>query len=439
METMTWGLLGPEKIESARRTRTLGVAAAVRAFNDLAVPGLGGVWFGKQIVLATLGVYLAKKVSAKHSNIKVANAVEALACGLGLALLKNNQIEPHHRALLRGTTKLSGKSDFSFKAVSKTGFYVTQPMRMATVQTLPALGLVTSDTARFNAFECTESGQKLVEAALGDNGIKCLVEWIGGKDQKFVTDLKKALSSLGALSPLKPLNTEAKELLLSGLAQRTSSKTAANNDRRRKALEWVESMRNDGTKKYTDWTQKPPELDASHWKDLQVGTDFYIAREAAIRVLDAMELHIQNKSTERFFKLGDKLPETMRKPMADLRTVSKTYLAHGHEQAEARNFCNECQESDDARLLRHLVQRDGRVLQLRNECVITGPASDNGSQKQTQDGDDGNAEAIANAAAQRWPENISIRVRNLFLLNADLRGDLKPWLEQFNGVEGESQ
>ena len=107
METMTWGLLGPEKIESVRRARSLGVAAAVRAFNDLAVPGLGGVWFGKQIVLATLGVYLAEKVSAKHSNIKVANAVEALACGLGLALLKNNQIEPHHRALLRASFKIS--------------------------------------------------------------------------------------------------------------------------------------------------------------------------------------------------------------------------------------------------------------------------------------------------------------------------------------------
>ena len=139
----------------------------------------------------------------------------------------------------------------------------------------------------------------MVEAALGDNGIKCLVEWITGADQRFVTDLKKAPSSLGALlSPLKSLNTEAKELLLSLLAQGNPREMTTSNVRRRAALEWVESMRNDGTKKYTDWTQKPPELDASHWKDLQVGTDFYIAREAAIRVLEAMESHIQNKRTE---------------------------------------------------------------------------------------------------------------------------------------------
>ena len=51
-----WGLLGPEAISSSRRTRSLGIAASVRRFNDLAVPGLGGVWFGKQIFLALLGV-----------------------------------------------------------------------------------------------------------------------------------------------------------------------------------------------------------------------------------------------------------------------------------------------------------------------------------------------------------------------------------------------
>lgn len=45
---------------SERRTRTLSLGATVRAFNDLAVPGLGGVWFGKQLLLATLGVAIAE-------------------------------------------------------------------------------------------------------------------------------------------------------------------------------------------------------------------------------------------------------------------------------------------------------------------------------------------------------------------------------------------
>jgi len=50
---ISWGLLGPETLAGERRTRTLGLGATVRSFNDLAVPGLGGVWFGKELLLAT--------------------------------------------------------------------------------------------------------------------------------------------------------------------------------------------------------------------------------------------------------------------------------------------------------------------------------------------------------------------------------------------------
>jgi hypothetical protein len=47
---MNWGLLGPEVLGSQRRMRTLGLGTVVRKFNDLAVPGMGGVWFGKQLL-----------------------------------------------------------------------------------------------------------------------------------------------------------------------------------------------------------------------------------------------------------------------------------------------------------------------------------------------------------------------------------------------------
>ena len=82
-----WGLLGPEFLPNARRTRTLGLGASVRRFNDLAVPGLGGVWYGKQLLLATLGVAVAEAARSqgvKVQNIEVANAIEALACWLAL-------------------------------------------------------------------------------------------------------------------------------------------------------------------------------------------------------------------------------------------------------------------------------------------------------------------------------------------------------------------
>jgi hypothetical protein len=122
---LTWGLLGPESLASERRTRTLGLGATVRLLNDLAVPGLGGVSFGKQLFLATLGVAIAQRVrhsGKKVRNIEVANAVEALACWLAL---EGNGWKPNPR--LRGATKMRNKTDLSFAIMRKPSFYVTQP------------------------------------------------------------------------------------------------------------------------------------------------------------------------------------------------------------------------------------------------------------------------------------------------------------------------
>src|SRR5690554_38794 len=126
---MQWGLLGPEKIESVRRTRALGIGAAVRMFNERAVPGMGGVWFAKQLFLALLGVALAEDTRCrgkKISNIQAANAVEALACWLAF---ESNGWEGDPR--LRGRQKLRGRKDIEFAKMHQRNFYVTQPMRMA--------------------------------------------------------------------------------------------------------------------------------------------------------------------------------------------------------------------------------------------------------------------------------------------------------------------
>lgn len=50
MATTTWGTLAREDADSLRKTRGLGLGAAVRIFNDRAVPGLGGLWFAKPIL-----------------------------------------------------------------------------------------------------------------------------------------------------------------------------------------------------------------------------------------------------------------------------------------------------------------------------------------------------------------------------------------------------
>ena len=131
-----WGLLGSELLPSTRRTRTLGLGATVRTFNERAVPGLGGVWYGRQLLLATLGVAVAEEARRRGSrvqNIEVTNAIEALGCWLAF-----NGNGWNRDSRLRGNAKLRGKDDFSFRRARQRNFYVTQPMRMATVQALVA-------------------------------------------------------------------------------------------------------------------------------------------------------------------------------------------------------------------------------------------------------------------------------------------------------------
>ena len=160
---MIWGLLGPETLNNERRTRTLDLGSAVRSFNDLAVPGLGGVWFGKQLLLAILGVCAAEQardVGLGVRNIETANAIEALACWL--ALSKNDW---QTDARLRGLRKMRDKDDLTFATMRKASFYVTQPMRMSTVQPLPALGLADAGAERFNLFRCANVGKEFIEVS----------------------------------------------------------------------------------------------------------------------------------------------------------------------------------------------------------------------------------------------------------------------------------
>ncbi|WP_304009000.1 hypothetical protein [Desulfovibrio piger] len=42
----------------------------MRRFNNLAVPGLGGVWFGKQIFLDLLGVAVAEYARTQGTSIQ---------------------------------------------------------------------------------------------------------------------------------------------------------------------------------------------------------------------------------------------------------------------------------------------------------------------------------------------------------------------------------
>lgn len=418
----TWGLLGPEFLPNARRTRTLGLGASVRHFNDLAVPGLGGVWYGKQLLLATLGVAVAEDArsnGAKVQNIEMANAIEALACWLAF---KSNGWSSDSR--LRGKAKLQGKDDFSFQRVCQRNFYVTQPMRMATVQALPSLGFIETDSARFNAFRCKEAGRDFIEQATGGNRpsnrtvIDHLSGWAQKKGARVDTDALRE-----ALSPLVPLSKDAIPLLRDRLIQ-IGNERREDTKRRSNALAWVDALWKGGIAKPTS-DQRPQEICADHWHDLQAGALFFEAREAAIATLDAAEAYIGNQSAGQFLSLKKQVPEPLNHSLEKLQSAAKKYLAFKCVDEDANTFCRECEGSEPVSILRALVYRDGHVLRLVGDEIKPGPAFRGSITQVSADDED---QETPQAGGIPLPEGISYRVRNLYLLNLDMHGELGGWL-----------
>lgn len=430
----TWGLLGPEFLPNGRRTRTLGLGASVRSFNDLAVPGLGGVWYGKQLLLATLGVAVAEDArsrGAKVQNIEVANAIEALACWQAF-----NSNGWSRDARLRGNTKLQGKDDFSFRRVRQRNFYVTQPMRMATVQALPALGFVESDSARFNAFRCSDQGRGFIEMATGGyrpynrTVIDHLTWWVLGKDDCVDTDTLQQ-----ALSPLNRFSDETIPLLRERLIQ-GGNENHEDKERRGNALVWIESIRKSKPVRLT-WAQRPQEISEEHWHDLQAGALFFETREAAIAVLDAAEAHIGNQTVAQSCSLRAQIPAALKPAIDKLKAAAKEYQAFKHADEEANKFCCECVNDDPSSILRSLVKRDGYVLRQVGDEVKPGPAFRGSQLSAEQSGADGDDQETPQAGGIPLPEGISYRVRNFYLLNLDMHGELDGWLNPA-AVRGEA-
>ena len=411
-ETEGWALLGPDRVSTERRVRALEVAPAVRAYNDAAVPGLGGVWFCKPLVLALAGIALANRLGL--NPVPVANAIEALGCGLAI-----NNRNATRDARLRGRQKLAGKPFPKYVQASKPNYYVTQPMRQQTVQPLRALGLVESASSdRFNAYRVSPSGQRLLDAAFHEykpfnsSVLGVLSQWIGGKDKNYENSEFLAL----ALSPVERLSLQARNILreqyVGGDAHR---------GRRAAALAWV---RDPGVE-VDDWSRRAPVIDEAHWADLHAGARFFATRDAALRVLQQIEIRLTDRTPRR-------IPvtehwEALDEAIDELRVCARSFLDRSSDTSPgnmATQFCRECAADESERILRNLIRRDDHVLRMSGNDIIGGSAfqaikQGYGSVHITED--DGVA---SNTGPVRWPEGISHRIPNLHLFAADLDGRL---------------
>ncbi|MBK6532761.1 MAG: hypothetical protein IPF99_25165 [Deltaproteobacteria bacterium] len=410
----SWGLLARERAGLTRRTRGLGLGAAVRAFNELAVPGIGGVWFARPLAWAVLGIRLARGRS--FSAVSVANAIEALACWHARA-------DPDSR--VRGRTMLAGVPNgfVSFREAARRGFYVTQPMRQGTVQALRGLGLVHEGPQRFNAYQLTEAGERLVELAYesfrpkNDAVDAVLAKWIEGGAGVHTESMR------AALDPRAPLPERAREFLRERVAR-----WGPDAPRRAAVIAWLRKP-----DRSASWAERPPLIDVEHWRDLRVGARFFDLQRAALAVLDGAEAIVRTAGSLR---LAEASTEPMEPLLEELSARASAFLDENHTPVGAENavaFATEVRNTDRAAGLRSAVERDGRGLLIDHDRVLAGPVfrrqppAPNASKTDDSEDDDGGGTPEPTGALP-LPEGISRRVRSLHTLDLDLDGRLGGWL-----------
>lgn len=351
---MPWGILAPDTIISQRRQQNLGLASAVRHFNDRSVPGLGGMWFPMPILWSVLAVSIAEELGV--SALPVGNAVEALmmrkATEQGLADRR-----------VRGLRKMQGLKDWSFKNLKRRGTYVVQPIRMAMVQPLVALGFVRG--SRFGAFTIHTAGAQMLNLPVMANYRRVLGAWAHGGSPH---GLKKVIEDL---SPNAAVPPDVRKLILARLVGGDDPSTS-----RRRALVALKAGPSAGQ---LNAVEPLSGITADHWTDLRAGAAFMDLRSAALAVLYRLEERLLQlrDANEAAWLPFDEANKTVGEPLAALRRYALQLGARidAADESSSRKFLSEVRDLPDQQLLQKLAERDGTVIRWRDDRIVLGPAA----------------------------------------------------------------
>jgi hypothetical protein len=300
-------------------------------------------------------------------------------------------------------------------------------MRMATVEALVDLGFVHPGSQRFNSFRCTSDGQDFVDTVTARyKPFRASIEDYLVRLAKDNSPVVVTVPLRDALSPLAQMDTMACDLVRSRLCQGAGNNNDAS--RRKNAIAWVSSMQSG---KDADWNSKPPQIAVDHWEHLRSGAHFFKARDAAIDVLNAIETTMSSMHTAKISTTKASQIPAIEKCLSELQRAAEAFLDERVDPTEgqlATDFCRNCIETDVERIMRSLVSRDNRVLLVRGNDILPGPAY--AGRPQIDDPDE-NAEGpgVENADRVPVPDGISSRIHNLYLLEKDLSGELSTFLK----------
>ncbi|WBU54427.1 hypothetical protein [Paracoccus sp. SCSIO 75233] len=354
---MNWGILAPDSVVSLRRQQSLGLAAAVRFHNDSAVPGLGGMWFAMPILWSVLAVAIAEE--QKRPTLPVGNAVEAL--------MMRDAIGPGSDPRVRGARKLQDVDDWSFQNLSRRGTYVMQPIRMAMVQPLAALGFV--EGGRYGAFRIGPAGRRMLDQSVMKGHHDVLAKWVrGDKRPKGLSSVRKQLSATAEVP------RGVRNLIYTQL-QGGSNEGAA---RRRNLI----ALGRGPSAQQLEGEGPLSGIAPDHWRDLRGGVGFMDLRDAALAVLDRIEKRLREMrdANESVRLTPDDAAKHAEQEIEHLQSLArrKGPRIAATEEPVSCTFLTEIESSRKHDLMEGLAKRDASVITLRDGHLTLGPAAGEG-------------------------------------------------------------
>ncbi len=356
-----WFIPATEDFRSQRALLHLGLNKALRKYRELVVPGIGGVWFVRQLSWAASSIYLKENERGiKHKPAKIANAIEALAEKLEWNKDKENFKGKGKRAFARDESD----NIWSFKELSDKRHYVQVTYRQSTVHAMSGLEL--AEGTRYNSMELTPKGEEFVNAFLdqdkGRDGSKiknALAKWISGDDIGNVNGV--VVKGLGK-SSASPDEKGRCILLLNSDKNRSNLINTFSKTNHFPGIEKIKNKLN-GQESVQDQLKN---IDTAQLFD-------GILEPARTAIYNYAELlnGKSNSSVSEFVK-----DKNLSSVLEQLKDCADKYLASsGKKYPEVEDFAkilSSQSSSDVAGKMKYLVERDGNILSLSNDKIVKG-------------------------------------------------------------------
>ncbi len=380
--TSVWFSPAPSEINVSRISLDFDLRAADLFFRELVVPGLGRIWFARQLSWPLAALALYEEISNQESNAPkptaICHGIEALACKLQYAANPDQAFRSRRILGSRAFGRDENSEVWTFQQLHQRRNYVQNTHRQAATRAMNVeRGLGLARGSRFDLLELEQVGRGLANVFLdqrvGQGGTtlrKWLVGWLRGpKDLPASRD-----SFLRALSPEHPTEEERKSVRARLLDAETENTKEAKEKRQRLARAVgraakvpdientvVVCLREDGHREQAN------QVIAA----LAFGAVLDRARAAVASLTSAVEparggVKLATLATDPHIKRAFK----------NLRSATKNYLdkanAGGVNEPTSRAFADAVAATDDGTAIRLMVDRAGEVLALADGSVIRG-------------------------------------------------------------------